>query len=121
MFEPIRPLLLIVGLALLSGLCDSYGFTHAANVWQGGKLVGREVTQSAGGFLMGSLFYWFAVRYLNEVGVIAAELQTLLWLGTTLIGVALLSGRFLHWRTLDQLVAVIVLAGIGWLLSRTGG
>jgi hypothetical protein len=34
--------------------------------------------------------------------------------------VALISGRLAAWRRLDQLVAVVVLLGIGWLLLRTG-
>lgn len=118
--EPIRLLMLIIGLTLISGLCDSYGFTHAANVWQDGRLIGREIARSAGGFVGGISLYWVAVRYLNAVGIASAELQTLLWFGTTLIGVALLSGRFLQWRTVDQLIAVAILVGIGWLLSRPG-
>jgi hypothetical protein len=120
MLEPIRLVSLIICLTLLSGLCDSYGFTHAAKVWQGGKLVGRELVHSAAGFVVGISLYWAAVYYLSEAGIVAAEIQTLFWFAITLIGVALLSGRLLQWHPMDQLIAAIVLVGIGWLLSRTG-
>jgi hypothetical protein len=120
MLELLRLFLLVIGLTFISGLCDSYGFTHAANVWRDGKLVEREVVHSAGGFAMGISLYWVAIRYLSEAGIVTAELQTLLWFGTTSIGLALLSGRFLQWRTMDQMIAVFVLFGIGWLLYRTG-
>ncbi len=115
----LKILLLITGLTFISGVSDSFGFIHGTNVWQGGKLIWQELVKSAGGFVVGTTSYWIAVRYLNLAGIVTTEMQTLLWFGSTLIGVALLSGRFLHWRHVDQIVAVFVLIGIGWLLSRT--
>jgi hypothetical protein len=38
----------------------------------------------------------------------------------TIVGVAIVSGRFLAWRVGDQALAVAVLAGLGWLLVRNG-
>ncbi|MEJ7653015.1 MAG: hypothetical protein WKH64_06565 [Chloroflexia bacterium] len=61
-----------------------------------------------------------AVRYLSEAGIVSAELQTLLWFGVTLAGVALLGGEIASWRRIDQLVALGVMLGIGWLLVGTG-
>jgi hypothetical protein len=52
---------------------------------------------------------------------VATEAQTLVWFAATIIGVAILSGQFLRWQLLDQSIAVVVLAGIAWLLARTGG
>jgi hypothetical protein len=113
--------LLIIVLTLLSGLGDAYGFAHAALVWQQGRLVGGELARSAAGFAAGIGLYWLALRNMTAVGIVAPEVQTIAWFGVTLIGVAVLSGRFLAWPALDRAVAVAVLAGIGWLLVRTGG
>ena len=119
--ETQRLWLVIIVLTLLSGVGDAYGFTHAALVWQNGRLVWGELARSALGFAVGIGLYWVVLRFMTAAGIVAPELQTIAWFGVTLIGVGLLSGRFLVWARLDQLVALLVLAGIGWLLVRTGG
>jgi hypothetical protein len=118
--ETWRVWLLIVGLTLVSGIGDAYGFTHTARVWQNGRVVWGEVAHSAFGFAFGIAVYWYVLKYMAAVGIVAPEIQTIAWFAVTLIGVALISGKFLHWGRLDQGVAVVVLAGIGWLLVRTG-
>ena len=119
--ETWRVWLLIVGLTLLSGVGDAYGFTHAALVWQTGWVVWGEVARSAVGFAVGIGLYWYVLKYMAVVGIVAPEMQTIAWFAVTIVGVALISGKFLGWARLDQAVAVAVLAGIGWLLVRTGG
>lgn len=121
MLAQAQPTIVILTLTLISGFCDSLGFAHAARMWQGGTLVLHEALRSASGFAAGITIYWITVRYLNQAGIVDVEVQTLLWFGTTLIGVAVLSGRFLQWRSIDQAVAFAVLAGIGWLLLRNEG
>ena len=119
--ETWRLWLVIIVLTLLSGVGDAFGFTHAARVWQGGRLVWAEVARSAAGFAVGIGLYWLVLKYMIAAGIVSPEIQTIAWFGVTLIGVAVLSGKFLGWALLDQFVAVLVLAGIGWLLVRTGG
>lgn len=119
--EHIRLALIVIGLTLISGLGDALGFIHAGRVWQGSQFVWREALTSAIAFQFGALAFWLALRYLQRLGVITPEAQTLFWFGATIAGIAILSGRFFHWHLADQLVAVAVLAGIGWLLFRTGG
>ncbi len=111
--------MLIIGITVLSGLGDSQGFIHAAKMWQGGRLVLSEFGKSALGFGIGIGSYWLAVKYLKELGVLSPEIQTLIWFAITLVGVAFISGKFLRWQIIDQLIAFAVLLGIGWLLFRT--
>ena len=118
--ETWRVWLLIVGLTLVSGIGDAYGFTHAALIWQNGRAMWGEVARSALGFAFGLAMYWVVLKYMVAVGIVAPEMQTIAWFAVTLIGVALISGKFLGWTRLDQAVAAAVLAGIGWLLVRTG-
>lgn len=110
---------LVTGFIVASGLFDSLAFTHAAKVWKDGRLVWAEAAITGSSFLIGITLYLVAVRYLAEAGVIQAEIQTLLWFAITILGVAVLGGRFFHWQPLEQLVAVNVLIGLGWLISRT--
>jgi hypothetical protein len=112
---------LIIVLTIVSGIGDAYGFTHAARIWQNGRAVWAEVAHSAVGFAFGIALYWYVLKYMSAVGIVAPEIQTIAWFAVTIIGVALISGQFLGWNWLDQLAAVVVLAGIGWLLVRTGG
>lgn len=115
------PILLIITFVVLSGLGDAQGFIHASKIWRGGQPAWAEVVQSTLGFQFGVVMFWLALRYLSQLRVVSAEVQTLLWFGVTIVGVALLSGSFVRWQRLDQLIAIGVLAGVGWLLLRTNG
>ncbi len=119
--EHIRALLIVIALTVLSGLGDAQGFLHSARVWREGRIVWEEVAYSAAGFGCGIAVYWVAIRFYQQLGVSFAETQTIFWFAVTIIGVAILSGKFAHWERMDQLVAVGVFAGVGWLLFRTGG
>ena len=109
----------IVLFTLLSGVGDAQGFVWAGKVWNGGSFHWPSALKSAAGFQLGVLMYWFALRHLQENGVVAVEVQTLFWFGATIVGVALLGGQFLRWPLVDQLAAAAVLAGICWLMFRT--
>ncbi len=116
--EQLRLVVTALTLIIVSGLCDSVGFTYAARIWRDNHVQWHELTRSACGFAAGISIYWLTLRYFSELGLVSAELQTLIWFGTTLVGVAVLSGRFLDWRSGDQVVALLVLVGIAWLLVR---
>lgn len=113
-------LLILLGATLACGAADALGFVHASRVWQEGRFDTRQALYSAACFQFGVAMYWIALRTLHAWGVVATEAQTLVWFAATIIGVAILSGQFLRWQLLDQTVAVGVLAGIAWLLARTG-
>jgi len=105
-----------VGLTLISGLGDSYGFVHATGAWRGGALVGSELARSAIGFVVGIMSYWLVVRYLGALGVRSVTLQTLGWFAVTIVGVAVVSGDIARWSPVNKVVGVAVVAGVGWLL-----
>lgn len=113
--------ILLIVLTLISGLADAQGFVHASNIWQGGKLIGPEVFKSAFGFAGGIATYWLCIRFLQDIRIVSPEMQTLGWFTATIIGIALFSGKFLQWHTIDQIVGIAVLCGVAWLLFRTGG
>ena len=96
-FDQLRLILLIASLTLVSGFSDSQGFLHAARMWHNGDLVWAEVGKAALGWGIGILLYCFSLKYMIELRIVAPEIQTILWFGATLIGVALASGRFFAW------------------------
>ena len=115
---PLR-LLLIAGFLIASGIFDALAFTYSARMWHGAGLVWGETVKAGGSFIVGITMYWGAVRYLSEAGVVTAEMQTLVWFVVTILGVAVLGGRFFHWQLLEQLAAVNVFVSLGWLVSRS--
>jgi hypothetical protein len=116
--EQSKLLFLILGITLISGLGDALGFIHAARMWRDDRIVWGELGKSALGFAVGLGSFWLSVKYLAEFGVMAPEAQTLIWFGATIVGVALISGRFLQWQPTEQVVAGAVVLGVGWLLLR---
>jgi len=118
--DKIVPFLIVVALTVISGFGDAQGFIHAANIWQNGRLAWDALAKSALGFAFGISMYWIALRWMKEIGIVSAEIQTLAWFAVTIIGVALASGNFVKWQVSEQVVAVVVLVGIGWLMLRTG-
>jgi hypothetical protein len=114
----VSSVVLIAVFTVLSGFGDAEGFIHASKVWQSGRFIWREALLCIAGFQFGMLMYWLALWKLSSHGVVAVEIQTLFWFVATIIGVAVLSGRFVGWPPIDQAVAVAVLGGVGWLVYR---
>lgn len=112
--------IIIIILTLLSGFGDAKGFFHAANIWRNGTIIWAELSKSALGFGIGISAYWIVIKYLKEFGVNSPEIQTIGWFIVTIIGVAVLSGKFSHWERIDQIIGVVLVAGFSFLLFRTG-
>jgi hypothetical protein len=70
-------------------------------------------------FSAGIGLYWVSVRFMHQLGIHAAEMQTSIWFAATISGVAVAGGRFARWPIADQLVATAVVVGPGWLLVRS--
>jgi hypothetical protein len=119
--EQVRLWLIIIVLTVLSGIADSQGFIHAAKIWANDRLVWNDLGKSALGFAFGISLYWIVIKYMNAAGIAAPEIQTLIWFSITILGVAILSSNFFRWQTIDQIVGMVVLAGVAWLMVRTGG
>jgi len=112
--------LLVFVLIVLSGFADSLGFVYAAKIWQKDGISWIDVGKSSLGWAVGITLYVFSLRFMTRLGVTSAEMQTAVWFAMTIIGVVVFSGKFFGWPRLEQLVAILVLAGLGWLLVRTG-
>lgn len=108
-------------LCCLSGLADAQGFLHASRVWEGDRFVLSALLKSAAAFGAGIGLYWLSVRFMHQLGIHAAEMQTTIWFAVTIAGVAVSSGRVIRWPMSDQLVATAVIVGLGWLLFRSTG
>lgn len=120
-FEQTKLIALIVGLTLISGLADAQGAIHTAKSWQGDRLIWAEVGKAVLGFAIGISTFFIVIKYMNALGIVAPEIQTITWFSMMIVGVALFSGAFFTWQWTEQMVAAGVLVGIGWLLFRTGG
>ena len=109
---------LVLGITIISGMADAQGFLYAALIWEHGTLSLGALARSVAGFTVGITLYYLGLKVQMALGIRSPELQATSWFAVTLIGVAVTTGRFATWRLADQIVAVLVLAGIGWLMFR---
>jgi hypothetical protein len=117
--NPIALVFSMMMILLISGFADSQGFTHAAEIWRGNRFSLVALLKSASGFATGISLYWCSLRYMNKLGIVEAEIQTVMWFSITLIGVAVSSGRFARWPLSEQLVALGIVLGLAWLMFRS--
>jgi hypothetical protein len=117
--QQISRIVLLIALTLLSGFADAQGFVHASNIWLNGKLIWPEIMKSAAGFGVGIVAYWTCIKFLQDINIVSPEIQTIGWFTATIVGVAIFSGKFLHWRIADQVVGIVILLGVAWLLTRS--
>lgn len=111
----------IVVISLLAGFADSKGFYYASQIWPHGKLDFVMLSKSAITFALGLSFYWISILFMNKVGIHSAEIQTGIWFLVVIIGVALASGEFLKWQSIDKVVASITVVCFLFLLIRNSG
>lgn len=114
-------IIIIITLTILSGLGDANGFTHAANMWNKGRVILPEFIRAAIGFTFGITTYMVSIRYFQRFGIVTPEMQTIGWIAVTTIGVAIIGGRFVHWQRFDQILAVAIIIGLCTLVLRTNG
>lgn len=96
---------------------DAKGFVYAARAWPEGRLDVRFATASMLSFFAGLSLYIAAVRFMKSVGVSAVALQSGIWFVVTAVGIAVMDGSVLQWNRSQKVVAVLVAAGLGWLLA----
>lgn len=114
-------IIVLITLTIISGLGDANGFSHAANIWFKGKIVPAELIRSVIGFTVGIAAYLISIRYFQGFGIITPEIQTIGWMVITIIGVAIIGGKFTRWQTSDQILSVIIIIGLCVLILRTNG
>jgi hypothetical protein len=116
-----RPLagLLVLVLTILSGVMDARGFVYAARAWPEGRLDPRLALASMVAFFAGLSLYIVAVRFMQAFGLQGVALQSALWFVVTAIGVAAMDGSVLNWSRAQQIVAIGIVAGLGWLIATT--
>lgn len=113
------PIIAVLVLTISGGYSDARGFIYASEIWQDGEMNWRPLLKAAGSFGVGIVTYLALMRFLPQLGIaLSAEIQTVSWFTVTLIIVALSSGEFFKWPTLDKLVAVFLMIGLGWLFTR---
>jgi hypothetical protein len=112
---------IVLVLTILSGVMDARGFVYAARAWPEGRLDARLALASMAAFFAGLSLYIVAVRFMQSFGLHGAALQAALWFVVTAIGVAAMDGSVFAWTRAQQLVAVGIVAGLGWLITTTGG
>ena len=114
-------ILAIIFFSVISGIADAQGFIHASQGWLYGRPIPLELLKSILGFLIGGLGYIATVYFLQKSGIFSVEIQTMIWFVTAITVLAVISGKIFRWGHLEQMIAVLLIIGIGWLVIKTGG
>jgi hypothetical protein len=96
------------------------GMASMTRLWDDGRLIPAELGRSSVGFALGITTYWIVIRFLDQLGVHSVAIQTVGWFGATLVSDAVVTGEFRDWGPANQIVALGVALGIGWLMVTTG-
>jgi hypothetical protein len=115
--KPLLSALLVLVLTVLSGIMDARGFVYAGRAWPSGIIDWNAVGLSMLSFFAGISLYIGAVRFMQSMGLNAVALQSGIWFVATAIGIAAMDGSVTQWTRLQQLVAVVVMAGLAWLIT----
>jgi len=70
------------------------------------------------GYGFGITTWLFAVKYLKHLGGLGPSLQATAWFVLTVVGVAIATGEFLGWPTVDKLLAVTCISSFALLVYR---
>jgi len=113
--------LLVIAITLVSGILDARGFLHAGRAWPQGSIDVREVALSLAFFGGGISLYVIAVRFMQNLGVGSAALQTAVWFIVTAVALAVFDGSIAQWTRTQQVVGALLAIGLGWLVVTTAG
>ncbi len=109
-----------IGASVVSGMLDSVGFVYATKAFKDGKVMLNELAFSVGSFAIGLAVYYLSAKFFSETGGNSPMIQSLIWYISTVVGISVLSGEFWQWPLPQKAVSLIVVAGLGWLLSQRG-
>jgi hypothetical protein len=70
-------------------------------------------------FVAGLSLYIASVRFMQAFGLGAVAIQSAIWFVVTAIGIGLMDGSVAQWSRTQQLVALGVFAGLGFLIVTT--
>ena len=102
---------------MVAAVIEAYGYNYSFAAYRGGfhwQLLGISFAC----YSIGIFIDYLALSILSKSPVFIPELVALIFMVSTIIGIAVLSGKFFTWNRLDQVVALLVVAGIAWLTYR---
>lgn len=112
-------IIILVIATIISGYADSRGFIYSSQIWVNNSVNYASLTKSGTGFAIGILAYWIAIKSLQDLNVAtSSEIQTLGWFVVTIIGVAISSGDFMKWDSIDKIISLCIVGGFCLLLVR---
>jgi hypothetical protein len=112
-------IVLVLLCTALSGVLDARGFVYASRAWPGGQIDWPIGLLAIGSFLGGLSLYVVAVRFLQAAGISSVALQSGVWFVVTAVGIAAFDGSMLQWSRPQQIVALVIAIGLGWLIVTT--
>jgi hypothetical protein len=106
---------------LIAAMIEAYGYTYSFQAFkEPGQVHYHLLGLSFGIYAVGIIVDYCSLYILSKTHLFIPELLAMIFMVTTIVGIAILSGQFLTWKLIDQLVAGAVVAGLAWLTYSVG-
>lgn len=113
-------ILAAIVITLLAAFVEAHAYNYSFDAFKQGNIQWMLLALSFGVYSIGILIDYVSLYVLSKTSIFIPELLAAIFMVATLVGIALLSGQFLTWKTSDQIVAGLIVAGLGWLAFRVG-
>jgi hypothetical protein len=109
--------LFAICVTLAAAVVEAHGYMTSFQALNG-QVNGNGLLKAYGWYSLGIAIDFFALYLMSKSSVFVPEIMATIFMVSTIIGIAIMSGQFMTWKLVDQAVGVLVVAGVAWLTYR---
>jgi hypothetical protein len=106
-------------ITMFASVFESRAYIFSFEAFRTGNIVSL-LALSFAWYSVGIIIDYFALFILTKSPIFIPEILSTIFMVSTIVGIAVLSGQFLTWARIDQAVGVLIVIGIAWLSYRVG-
>lgn len=104
-------------ITMFAGLVEARGYNTSFEAFRTGNIASL-LALSFAWYSIGIAIDYFALFILSKSPIFIPEILSTIFMVTTIVGIAILSGQFFTWARIDQAVGVLIVIGLAWLSYR---
>lgn len=108
-------IIIAIVITITAALVEARGYVLSFAAFSNGNVNIWQLGVSLLWYILGILIDYIALYTLSQSKIFIPELLSTIFMLSTIVGIALLSGQFFQWQLIDKIVAVLVAMGLVWL------